>query len=350
MHTSVVLLINLGSPEGPSTKHLRTYLTEFLMDERVIDVPLWLRTLLVKGIIVPFRSSKSAAKYKSIWTKEGSPLMTHTKNQCELLRRTTDTPIYYGMRYGFPSVASVLKRIHDENPQLNDIIVFPLYPHYAMSSFETAVEQVKLFHAAGKFNSALHIIPPFYNHAAYIRVLTESIKPYTKEPFDHVLFSYHGIPERHIRKTDCTKMHCLDDIDCCNTTSPAHAYCYRHQVIATTNLVAKLLNLNTDQFSFSFQSRLGRDAWLKPYTIEQLTSFPSKGIKRLLVVCPAFVSDCLETLEEIAIEGKEEFLKHGGESFIMIPALNENTGWIECMKELVMQRQSANSTKYLTQA
>jgi ferrochelatase len=335
MRESAILLINLGSPETASAAGLRPYLTEFLMDERVIDIPLWLRTLLVKGMIVPFRAQKSAAKYEMIWTIEGSPLIAHTKRQRDRLQQRLDSPVYYSMRYGRPDAPTILQKMHDDNPELKNIIVLPLYPHYAMSSYETAVEQINNVHRSRGYPTNLQFIPPFYNQPSYIGALKESIQGYLSDAFDHVLFSFHGIPERHVRKTDCTGVHCLRAIDCCNTFSPAHDYCYRHQVISTTNLVAEQLGLEKYQFSFSFQSRLGRDAWLKPFTVEQLRLFPSQGIKKLLIFCPAFVSDCLETLEEIAIEGKELFLKSGGESFTMIPALNDNGRWIDCMEELV---------------
>ncbi len=343
MAISAILLINLGSPDSPTTRHLKPYLTEFLMDERVIDVPRWLRTFLVKGIIVPFRAAKSAAKYQSVWTDEGSPLVVHTKRQQALVQERTDTPVYFSMRYGNPDTASVLQKIHTDNPSLTDLFVFPLYPHYAMSSYETAAEQVKQLHAQSKYGSALRIVPAFYNHPAYVKALAESIRPYLSDPFDHILFSYHGIPERHVKKTDCTGNHCLQSPQCCDTPSAAHDYCYRHQVITTTNLVAGQLGLDSSKYSFSFQSRLGRDAWLQPFTVNQLAAFPAKGIRRLLIVCPAFVSDCLETLEEIAIEGKEDFIKHGGESFTMIPALNENTLWIDCMEDLLNRQAAASS-------
>jgi protoporphyrin/coproporphyrin ferrochelatase len=338
MHNSAILLVNLGSPESPTTKHLKPYLTEFLMDERVIDMPLFWRNILVKGIIVPFRAPGSAAKYKSIWTADGSPLVSHTKEQCRLLQEKLDLPVYYSMRYGSPSTTDILRKIHADNPLLKDLIVFPLYPHYAMSSYETAVEQVKQLHKSKNYSSGLHIIQPFYDHPAYILAMSESIRPYLAQDFDHILFSYHGIPERHVRKTDCTGNHCLQSESCCEIASPAHAFCYRHQIIATTNRVAEQLGLQKRQFSFSFQSRLGRDPWLKPFTSRQLKYFPKAGIKKLLIVCPAFVSDCLETLEEIAMEGKEEFLQHGGEQFTMIPAMNENQEWINCMQVLIRQQ------------
>jgi ferrochelatase len=338
MSSSAILLVNLGSPEQPETKYLKPYLTEFLMDERVIDIPLWWRTILVKGIIVPFRASKSAAKYKTIWTSEGSPLVEHTKKQCELLQKRIQQPVYYAMRYGKPATATVLKKMHADNPDLKKIILLPLYPHYAMSSYETAVEQVRQIHQTAKYESGLSVVPPFYNDEDYTNALTASIQPYLEKSYDHVLFSYHGIPERHVKKTDCTGNHCLQSADCCSVASPAHAFCYRHQVIETTKIVAGKLGLENGKFSYSFQSRLGRDKWLQPFTVNQLKAFPAAGIKKLLILCPAFVSDCLETLEEIQVEGREDFLKSGGEELTMVPALNENELWINCIEKLVGQQ------------
>jgi protoporphyrin/coproporphyrin ferrochelatase len=334
MNTTAVLLMNLGSPESPTTKDLKPYLSEFLMDERVIDVAAWLRTILVKGIIVPFRSPKSAAKYKTVWTKEGSPLVVFTKQVTQLVQQQIKHPVYYCMRYGNPSTKSVLQKIHADNPGLQQIILLPLYPHYAMSSYETGAEQVKEVHAAGGYTSSLNIVPPFYNHPFYIKALSSSIKPYLQDEYNHILFSYHGIPERHVKKTDCTEMHCLNVQGCCDMASAAHAFCYRHQVIATSNLVAQELGIEKRKYSFSFQSRLGRDEWLKPYTVKQLQDFPKQGIKNLVIACPAFVSDCLETLEEIAEEGKEIFMKAGGESFTLIPCLNTHPLWIKTIVEL----------------
>lgn len=346
MQHTAILLVNLGSPDSPTTQHLKPYLKEFLMDERVIDIPLFWRTVLVKGIIVPFRAPKSAAKYKSIWTNEGSPLVSHTQKQCKLLQQRVEPPVYYSMRYGNPATDDVLKKIHAENPALENLILFPLYPHYAMSSYETAVEQVKELHKSKKYSSTLKIVPPFYGHEEYIQALSGSIKPYLEQDYDHILFSYHGIPERHVKKTDCTGNHCLQSANCCETPSAAHQFCYRHQIITTTNKVAEQLEIPSNKFSYSFQSRLGRDPWLQPYTVQQLKLFPGKGIKKLLVVCPAFVSDCLETLEEIAMEGKHDFMQHGGEEFTMIPALNEHPNWIDCMQTLINLQEHSTEKKF----
>ncbi len=336
MHTTAILLLNLGSPDAPTAAALKPYLTEFLMDKRVIDKPYLLRALLVKGIIVPSRAPKSAEKYLSIWTKEGSPLITHSVNLQHLVQNKVKWPVYLSMRYGSPATVDVLQKMHKENPELKEIIVFPLYPHYAMSSFETAVVQVMELHERRGFKSRLLTVPPFYNHPTYINALAGTIQPYLQQnPEAHFLFSYHGIPERHVKKTDCTGTTCLKTADCCSLPeSPAHAYCYRHQVMETTRLVVEKLQITTANHSVSFQSRLGRDPWLTPSTDDILTRLPAKGIKNLLVLCPAFVSDCLETLEEIEVEGKEIFLHNGGEQYAMIPALNENDAWVNCVAEL----------------
>jgi ferrochelatase len=217
---------------------------------------------------------------------------------------------------------------------LQQLIVLPLYPHYAMSSYETAVVQIRELYARLHFKSSLTIVPPYYNDADYIEALSASMRPYLSQPFDHLLFSYHGIPERHLKKTGCTEKQYQLFVDCC-AGKPSQQTCYRHQVMKTTELVAAKLGLEKQQYSYSFQSRLGRDAWLQPFTVEQLKSFPARGIKKLLIACPAFVSDCLETLEEIEEEGREDFLKYGGESFTMIPAMNESKLWIDCMEKLV---------------
>ncbi len=345
MSTTAILLMNLGSPASPETKDLKPYLSEFLMDKRVIDVPYLLRSILVKGIIVPFRAPKSAAKYKTIWTKEGSPLVAHTVKLTQKVQERFTEPTYYCMRYGTPATSDVLKKMHQENPQLKEIVFLPLYPHYAMSSYETAVVQVEEMHKAGGYSTVLKTIKPFYNNPGYISALSNDIEPFLQQEYDHILFSYHGIPERHVKKTDCTGNHCLKSENCCSMPSTAHEFCYRHQVITTTNLVTDKLKIEKNKFSFSFQSRLGRDAWLKPFTTVQLEHFPKEGIKKLLIVCPAFVSDCLETLEEIEKEGAEDFIKAGGESLTMIPALNENKDWIDCAEELIRKEmQHSKST------
>ena len=333
-----VLLANLGSPDSTEVKDVRSYLNEFLMDERVIDIPYLARLLLVRGIIVPFRSPKSAAKYKTIWTDQGSPLIYNSRQAQKRLAEVMQIPVELCMRYANPTPAYALNKLQSENPDLKEVILVPLYPHYAMSSYETAVEHVKKEYTNGSYSFALKVVPPFYNHPDFINSLTNSIKPFLEKEFDHVLFSYHGIPKRHVLKTDCTKSHCFSSDNCCSIPSTAHRVCYRHQVRETTRLVAEKLGLPKEKFSFSFQSRLGADAWLQPYSVEQFEKFPKQGIKKLVVVCPAFVSDCLETLEEIQEEGREDFMKYGGEEFTVIPCLNEREDWMITIANLVNEQ------------
>ncbi len=332
-----IILMNLGSPDSTAVKDVKEYLTEFLMDERVIDKPLLLRALLVKGIIVPFRAKNSAEAYSKIWTAEGSPLIVISKQFERALQKNFEEPVEIAMRYRNPSAGYVLEKLHKENPHLKEIILVPLYPHYAMSSYETAVEDIKTVHRRKKYASTLTTIKPFYNDILYINALAESIRPYLKNDYDKILFSYHGIPERHVKKSDITGTHCLQLNNCCHINSPVHKFCYRHQTIVTTELVAKALQIPAEKLEQTFQSRLGNDPWLTPFTAKRLTELPNEGIKKLLVVCPAFVSDCLETLEEIAMQGKESFINAGGESLTLIPCLNLQPLWINTVTEWLKQ-------------
>jgi ferrochelatase len=292
--------------------------------------------MLVKGIIVPFRSPKSAAKYKTIWTENGSPLIHLSKLLQKDLGQKINLPVALCMRYGNPTPEAAFEKLVSENPDLEEVVLVPLYPHYAMSSFETAVVHVQSAYSKKKYSFSLKVLQPFYNHPKYIDALANSLQPFLSHQYDHILFSYHGIPERHVRKMDVTKSICLVKENCCDISSEVHSTCYRHQVFTTTKLTAQKLGMKKGTYSTSFQSRLGADAWLKPYTVEQLTQFPNQGIKRLLILCPAFVSDCLETLEEIQMEGRETFLNNGGEEFTVVPCLNNNADWIAALSELVM--------------
>lgn len=332
--------MNLGSPDSTEVKDVRRYLDEFLMDSRVIDSPLLLRALLVKGIIVPFRAPKSAAAYRSIWTKEGSPLIVISKQLQEALQAQTEEPVALAMRYGSPAPWTAYDELLAKQPDLEEVVLVPLYPHYAMSSYETAVEYAKKIHLEGNYKFKLSVVPPFYDDADYIDALVDSIKPYLNREYDKIVFSYHGIPERHLHKSDPTGKHCLsfkEGMNCCSIESAAHKTCYRHQCIVTTELVSKALNIPSAKVEFTFQSRLGRDEWLKPYTAVRLTEWPKEGVKKVLVLCPAFVSDCLETLEEMGEEGRELFLHAGGEEFTLIPCLNVHPAWVKAMKKLIEQ-------------
>ncbi len=331
-----IVLMNLGSPDSTAVKDVKVYLKEFLMDERVIDIPWLQRFLLIHGIIVPFRAPKSAEAYKTIWTKEGSPLVVLTKQLQTALQNKVDEPVVVAMRYGNPTPKAAFDELVKNNPDLEEVLAIPLYPHYAMSSFETAVESAKEIHTKNNYSFKLQFLQPFYSEPHYINALAENIKPFLQVSHDHILFSYHGVPGRHIRKSDTTGCHCLKVENCCEVASPAHAHCYRHQVFTTTRLVMEQLNIPAKKYSISFQSRLGK-GWLEPFTDIRLEEMPKEGIKNLLILCPAFVSDCLETLEEIDERGKESFLKAGGESFTMIPCLNASPLWVDALSGWVKE-------------
>lgn len=323
-----VLLVNLGSPDSTSKKDIKKYLDEFLMDERVIDEPYWKRFILVKGIILNFRPKKTAAAYQKIWWKEGSPLVVLSERFFEKLKKKSDLPMALGMRYGSMSIEKGIDNLFEQG--VEEILLIPLYPHYAMSSFETVVVKAEEVLKTKKEPVELSVFPPFYNEKNYIDTMVENIKNQMNgtKP-DYILFSYHGIPERHILKSDTTKSHCKMDGSCCEKASKAHETCYRHQCFETTKAIAKALGLKEGTYSNSFQSRLLKDPWLKPYTDFELIRLGEEKVKNLAVITPSFVTDCLETLEEIAMEGKKEFIESGGESFIHIPCLNEDDQWVE---------------------
>ncbi|MEO1484194.1 MAG: ferrochelatase [Bacteroidota bacterium] len=329
-----VLLVNLGSPDSPTPKDVKPYLDEFLMDERVIDVPKWLRNVLVRGIILQTRPKKSAKAYAKIWWDEGSPLIIISERFAEKVQQQIHMPVALGMRYGTMSIQKALKQLEEKG--VDEVLLVPLYPHYAMSSYETVV--VKTMEVQQKHFPNMHLttMPAFYSNPEYIKVLAESIAEGLKDfEYDHVLFSYHGIPERHIRKSDPTKFHCKIDGSCCKVNSVAHHTCYRHQCYDTTELVKNYLSLPEEKVSTSFQSRLAGDPWLKPYTDFEFERLAKEGKKRLAVITPAFVSDCLETLEEIAMEGKEEFEEAGGEHYKHIPCLNDSDAWVSLMAKWI---------------
>lgn len=329
MSKRAVLLVNLGSPESTAVPHVRRYLKEFLGDERVIDIkPRWLASILVNGIIAPTRAPKSAKAYQEIWTDQGSPLVVTSKKVRQKLADElgAETTVYLAMRYDQPSIASVLAKMSADG--VKDVLLFPQYPHYAMSSWETVV--VKVQEEAAKLGNPFHIdtVQPFYEDADYIEALYQVSAPYLAQPHDLLLVSYHGIPVRHLRKGDSSNAHCTLINDCCNTCSPAHATCYKAQVLKTTQAFVKRAGISAEKHAVSFQSRLVGEPWLTPYTDFELKRLPSEGKKRLLVMTPAFVADCLETLEEIAGEGKEDFLHSGGEWFQHVPCLNDQAPYI----------------------
>ncbi|AZA98986.1 ferrochelatase [Chryseobacterium joostei] len=326
-----ILLINLGSPRSTAVEDVKEYLDEFLMDERVIDYRWIFRALLVQGIILKTRPAKSAEAYKTVWTDEGSPLIVITEKIRKKLQKLMDVPVEIGMRYAEPSIETGIRNLVEKG--VTEIVLFPLYPQYAMSTTETVIEKAEEIRKKKFQGVRINYVQPFYNRDLYTDCLAESIREKLPENFDALLFSYHGVPERHIYKTDPTKTCNMNDC-CYKDTNPSHSFCYRHQCFSTTDRVARKLELPKDKIIVSFQSRLGKDKWIEPYTDHTLETIPQKGIKNLAIVCPAFVSDCLETLEEISVEGKEQFLEAGGETFTYIPCLNDEDRWIEVVRIL----------------
>ena len=325
-------MINLGSPDSTSIKDVRKYLDEFLMDERVIGKSYWFRWFLVKVIILNTRPRKSSKAYKKIWWKEGSPLIVLSKRLFDKVTKLVNFPVALAMRYGSISIFKGLKELDDKG--VKNITVLPLYPHYAMSSYETVVEKVKDEVKTNFPHLKIKTVEPFYNDKKYIDLLCKKIKStISKIEYDHILFSYHGIPISHLKISDPTNSHCYKVKDCCNNHSDAHKFCYKHQVLETTELVIKKLKIDKNKYSNAFQSRLPNEAWLKPYTDDELVRLAKEGKKKLVIVTPAFVTDCLETLEEIAMEGKEEFLEAGGESYHYVPCLNDDEDWAKLISK-----------------
>ena len=325
-------MINLGSPDSTSIKDVRKYLDEFLMDERVIGKSYWFRWFLVKVIILNTRPRKSAKAYKKIWWKEGSPLIVLSKRLFDKVTKLVKFPVALAMRYGSISIFKGLKELDDKG--VKNITVLPLYPHYAMSSYETVVEKVKDEVKTNFPHLKIKTVEPFYNDKKYIDLLCKKINStISKIEYDHILFSYHGIPISHLKISDPTNRHCYKVKDCCNNHSDAHKFCYKHQVLETTELVVKKLKIDKNKYSNAFQSRLPNEAWLKPYTDDELVRLAKEGKKKLVIVTPAFVTDCLETLEEIAMEGKEEFLEAGGESYHYVPCLNDDDDWAKLISK-----------------
>lgn len=338
-----VLLVNLGSPNSPSVPDVRRYLNEFLMDGRVIDVA-WPKRRFIVGMILINRPKESGHAYEKIWTKDGSPLVVTSKHVQAALQKRVSVPVGLAMRYQNPSIEFAVKNLAGKG--VKDLLLIPLFPHYAMSSYETAVVRVQEVAAKLAPEMKITVQPPYYDQPDYITALVASAADFLKKDYDHLLFSYHGIPERHLHKSDPTGCHCLKVENCCEVTSPSRATCYRAQCFATTAAFVKLSGVPKEKYSVSFQSRLGKDPWLKPYTDYELLRLAQEGRKTMLVICPAFVSDCLETIEEIGMRGCEDFMRASGKEFTRIPCMNEHPLWITALEKMVarfLARQPAST-------
>lgn len=336
MTKRAVLLANLGSPDAPDTAAVRQYLNQFLMDPYVIQLPWPLRRLIVSLFVLPRRPKDSAAAYRSVWTDEGSPLIVLSERLKQAVEQQIDLPIAMAMRYGNPSIEQQLLSLC-EDKSVEEILYIPLYPHFADSTITTSVEEAKRVIREHELNITLKVLDPFYQHPGYIDALVESAQPYLEQHYDHLVFSYHGLPESHITKLDDSGSHCLKQENCCQTAHPAHKTCYRHQVMRTTECFARQAGLPADSFSVAFQSRLGRAKWLGPNTEDRLVELATEGARNVLVICPAFVTDCLETLEEIAIRGEEVFKEAGGESLTLIPCMNDHPAWVSLLADWCQQ-------------
>lgn len=322
-----LLIINLGTPNHPDRKAVRAYLSEFLTDGRVIDLPAVIRYILVYGIILPFRTKQSAHAYQSIWSEQGSPLLFHSQNLAKQLQTklSPDFKIALGMRYGNPSIKTAL----DELKDCTTITVLPLYPQYSSAATGSSIEEVMRLMSTQEVIPSLRIIRDFYQHPSYIKAQAGLIKESLGED-QHLLFSYHGLPERQINKSGCHTV-CKES---CPPVTETNQGCYKAQCYETSRRLAGELQLNRDQYSTAFQSRLGKTPWIKPYTDEVLTELAAQGIKNLAICCPSFVADCLETLEEIGLRAKEQWIGLGGKEFNLIPCLNDSRAWIEAIIDI----------------
>lgn len=324
-----LLLINLGTPDSPKTPDVRRYLREFLSDERVIDLPAIARYLLLYLVILPFRPKNTAELYQRIWTKQGSPLLVLSQQlRIKLQHALPDVEVALGMRYGNPSIKDALRSL----AHCEQLTVLPLYPQYSSAATGSSIEKVLALIGSASTHPHLKIVRDFYNHPAFISALVVLIKPHLN-PDSHLLLSYHGIPERQLSKIGCNPV--------CQTNCPPITFqnstCYRAQCEVTTRAVQQALGLSDKAVSMAFQSRLGKTPWIKPYTDEVLVNLAQQGIQNLVIACPSFTTDCLETLEEIGIRAQEQWHSLGGGTLRLVPCLNDSPEWVEAIIEIINQ-------------
>lgn len=331
-----VLLINLGTPDSPSVKDVRKYLRQFLNDPRVIDINPVGRFFLVNGIIVPFRAPKSAKIYKQLWTKEGSPLLIYGNKVKEKLQKVLpeNYTVELAMRYQNPSLKSVLAKMQKEG--YSKVILLPMFPQYASSSTGSAIEEAMRIINKWWVIPHIEIVNQFFDNDQFIAAFTEKGQMYSPKEYDHVLFSYHGLPERQVDKVYTDGKPCKDH-DCENEWNEHNEYCYKAACYETTRRIASQLGLDQSKYSVAFQSRLGRDPWIKPYSDHVLVDLAKGGVKKLLVFSPAFIADCLETTIEIGVEYTHIFKENGGEKLQLVESLNDSDKWIECLKGIVIR-------------
>ena len=337
-NNEAVLLVNLGSPKKLDKRSVKQYLKSFLSDDLVVDIPKFFQQLILHAFILPFRPRKTLHAYEQIWTKEGSPLITSTKKIAKKLSKKTNWRVEIAMRYEEPSIKKALKILKDEG--FNKLFVVPLYPHNAMATTMTTELEVRKISESLYNDLELVFIKPFYNNKKYIEALKKSIEPYIKDnDYDKLIFSYHGIPKRQAKKTDVTGSHCFESGDCCDLDSLGSANCYKAHTVQASNKVAKELGLNDNKWEIAYQSRIG-PGWLTPFTDKRLSEMPNKDLKSVIVVCPSFISDCLETLEEIEIRGRDTFMNAGGKEMTYVPCLNDSNETINLLESLVLESEA----------
>lgn len=333
-----ILLVNLGTPDSPSTADVRKYLDEFLMDPRVIDVNPVLRTFLVKGIIVPFRSPKSAKLYQKIWSDEtGSPLLHYSKLQHQAIQQRLgdEYQVELAMRYQSPSIESALDRL--KGGLVSEIKVIALFPQYASASTGSVYDKVMELVSQWQTIPNISFINSFHDNEGMIATFADNALKYQPETYDHILFSFHGLPQRQLKKCDHTQSYCLQVDGCCNTLNDTNKFCYSAQSHDTARLIAEKLNIPKEKYTICFQSRLGSDPWVQPYTSEIVAKLANEGKKRLLVFCPAFVADCLETVYEVTTEYGDEFKALGGEHVQLVESLNDSPIWIDALEKMARE-------------
>ena len=330
------LLLNLGTPDSPSVSDVRRYLREFLSDPRVIDIPALGRWLLLNLVILPFRPKKSAAAYAKVWTAEGSPLLVHSRALEEAVGKELgpDWVVSLGMRYGQPTIASALARLRQAN--VSRVVVLPLFPQYSEAATGSALARLAEEMQRSGYAPPLATLPAFYDAPSFTQPVADTAAESLRRfEADFVLFSYHGLPERHVRASDRGGAHCLASDDCCAAIAEANRNCYRAQCFATTRAVAGILALEPDRHATAFQSRLGRTPWIQPFTDRVLVELAARGIKRLAVICPSFTADCLETLEEIEIRAAEQWRELCGGPLELIPAVNARPDWARAVAQML---------------
>lgn len=339
MSSRLLLLINLGSPDSPRVADVRRYLREFLGDPRVIDIPAVFRWVILNLFILPFRPKYSSEAYEKIWLPEGSPLVVHTKRLASKLQAKVGNKIQisYAMRYQNPSIEGAISQsLGDE---IDELLVLPLFPQAASATTGSIIQKVFEVVPATSQKQDIKILKEFYDHSAFIKVFSD-IGRETLEGFkyDKILFSFHGLPERQLLKADDSENRvCLKSEGCCDKITADNSKCYRAQCFETARLIASSLGLPATMWEVAFQSRLGRDPWIKPYSETRFQKLPSEGVKNLAVFSPSFVADCLETLEEIEIRARETFLVNGGEDFLLVPSLNSDDRWVDALAEIISQ-------------